>query len=131
MTSTGEVYFLNFVNGAASQTIVYIDNNSTIIELDTNKNEQKIKSSVREREVEDKWRTISDVLKGDATEDYQDYKNFLKATLLREMDDVIECSENAGLTFIGFKETVSLGVKFDKDNRVRQIGNFEEFPRNL
>lgn len=33
--------------------------------------------------------------------------------------------------FVGFKNTVSLGAKFDKDDYVKQIGNFEEFPRNI
>ena len=37
----------------------------------------------------------------------------------------------SGLSFLGFRNTISLGVKFDREEKVRQVGNFDRFPRNI
>ena len=44
---------------------------------------------------------------------------------------MIECNESSGLLFLGFKGIVSLGVKFDRKDRVVQVGTFESFPQNI
>ena len=44
---------------------------------------------------------------------------------------MIETSESSGLLYLGFKGIVSLGVKFDRKDRVAQVGIFEVFPQHI
>lgn len=56
---------------------------------------------------------------------------YIRETLEKEFSDVVECSDMSGLSFLGFRNTISLGVKFDREEKVRQVGNFDRFPRNI
>jgi hypothetical protein len=56
-------------------------------------------------------------------------RHFVRDVFQKEFYDIIESSESSGLMFIGFKHSASLGVKFDRDDKVRQVGSFEPFPR--
>jgi hypothetical protein len=55
----------------------------------------------------------------------------VKELIQKDFNDVVECSESAGATFVGFKNTLSLGIKIDKSGKIKNVGNYEMFPRNL
>ena len=78
-----------------------------------------------------KWDKMSQIL-GIEVQDYmQNYKRYVQFVLQREFKGVVDCSEVSGFTFVGLKDTPSLGVKFNKDDKVQQVGYFEQFPRNI
>jgi hypothetical protein len=49
---------------------------------------------------------------------------FIRDVIEKEFYDIVESSESSGLLFVGFKNTASLGFKIDRDDKVRQVGNY-------
>lgn len=74
---------------------------------------------------------MGQILKAEVGLEMRNYKAYVKGVLEKQFYDLIECSESTGLTFIGFRNMPSLGVKMDRAGKVRQIGTFETFPRVL
>jgi hypothetical protein len=127
---TGESCFYCF--GEGGERIAHLATDGTVMEIEESGNRLRMVRSYDSKGSDDlRWRIIGDILGTAVPPTHRNPKTYVREVFKRESNDMIECSESAGGAFVGFRNSLSLGIKIGKGDRVTSVGCFETFPRNL